>query len=331
MKRNRREVFQTWLDSDPEGFKDIRIQGNDLFCTVCERIIHSSDKTKVTRHLKSHASSSADDSVFFYELTEAFVESNISLNKLENLKLHGNSTQMETPFIEEIPTYPYKVLNIDSTFVRRYKANISNNCCINNKAEVGISLQKIIRKRNKICSISNLIHVYKITRLGVYIITVEFLGSLITILSVDRHTITSIALVDRIAPVLWFVGILATEQQLHMLSLGFENVCYNAGLGTIKLYDNENLPAKEASQEVKYGLISMKRKAWLLGLEKMKKVYAAIHNNFLLVYCSDRDLKPMFTFNLKNFEAKADRDRSNNFELLSTFPDQKVYYELLEH
>ncbi|KAJ8958911.1 hypothetical protein NQ318_019680 [Aromia moschata] len=46
------------------------------------------DKTKVSRHLKSHASSSADDSVFFYELTEAFVASNIPLNKLENPKLH---------------------------------------------------------------------------------------------------------------------------------------------------------------------------------------------------------------------------------------------------
>ncbi|KAJ8960597.1 hypothetical protein NQ318_013887 [Aromia moschata] len=51
-----------WFYSDPEGFRDIRIQGYDLFCSVCDRIINSSDKTKVTRHLKSHASSSADDS-----------------------------------------------------------------------------------------------------------------------------------------------------------------------------------------------------------------------------------------------------------------------------
>ncbi|KAJ8948484.1 hypothetical protein NQ318_000020 [Aromia moschata] len=51
--------------------------------------INRASKTKVTRHLKSHASSSADDSVFFYELTEAFVASNIPLNKLENPKLHS--------------------------------------------------------------------------------------------------------------------------------------------------------------------------------------------------------------------------------------------------
>ncbi|KAJ8946393.1 hypothetical protein NQ318_011799 [Aromia moschata] len=44
--------------------------------------------TKVTRHLKSHASTSADDSVFFYELTEAFVARNIPLNKLETPKLN---------------------------------------------------------------------------------------------------------------------------------------------------------------------------------------------------------------------------------------------------
>ncbi|KAJ8950184.1 hypothetical protein NQ318_003173, partial [Aromia moschata] len=43
-------------------------------------------KTKITRHQKSHASSSADDSVFFYELTEAIVANSIPLNKLEELK-----------------------------------------------------------------------------------------------------------------------------------------------------------------------------------------------------------------------------------------------------
>lgn len=75
-----------WFDSDPECFADIRIRGNDLFCNVCERLINSSTKTKVTRHLNSHSSSSSrtEHTLFSYELTEAFLASNIPLHKLHN-------------------------------------------------------------------------------------------------------------------------------------------------------------------------------------------------------------------------------------------------------
>ncbi|KAJ8930859.1 hypothetical protein NQ314_016278 [Rhamnusium bicolor] len=94
--------------------------------------------------------------------------------------------------------------------------------------------------------------------------------------------------------------------------------------GTV--YPYKDLSAKDASQEVKWGYISMKRK-FLLGFEKMKRIYATIHNQWLIIYFSDKDVKPICTFDLKNYEAKeADSDRSTNFELMCTSPDRKIYY-----
>ena len=64
-RRNKPELFRMWFDSDPGGFRDILIKGNDLFCSVCGRFLNSAEKTRVTRHLKSYVSSRADDDVFF--------------------------------------------------------------------------------------------------------------------------------------------------------------------------------------------------------------------------------------------------------------------------
>lgn len=68
------------------------------------------------------------------------------------------------------------------------------------------------------------------------------------------------------------------------------------------------------------------RRKFLLGFEKMKRVYAAIHHRWLVIYYTDKDLKPICTFNLKHYEAKeTDGPKSTNFELISTL-DRKVYY-----
>ncbi|XP_018578477.1 uncharacterized protein LOC108916653 isoform X2 [Anoplophora glabripennis] len=87
----------------------------------------------------------------------------------------------------------------------------------------------------------------------------------------------------------------------------------------------DDLPAREASQIVKYGFMYMRRR-FLLGFEKMKRVYGAVHNKWLLIYYTEKDLKPICTFNLKNYEAKeTDGSKSTNFELMSTLYS-KVYY-----
>lgn len=55
-----------------------------MFCNICQRVINCASKTKVSRHLKSHQSSSSLNSTFLYELTKIFLASDIPLNKLNN-------------------------------------------------------------------------------------------------------------------------------------------------------------------------------------------------------------------------------------------------------
>ncbi|XP_056645778.1 uncharacterized protein LOC130451012 [Diorhabda sublineata] len=88
----------------------------------------------------------------------------------------------------------------------------------------------------------------------------------------------------------------------------------------------KDLPAKDACPFFKSGWLSMKKK-FILGFEKMKRVYGTIHNSWLLIYLSEKDLKPTYTFNLKHFVAKESNGEKNNFTLLSTKPnDNKVYH-----
>ncbi|XP_050518890.1 uncharacterized protein LOC126892998 [Diabrotica virgifera virgifera] len=107
-----------------------------------------------------------------------------------------------------------------------------------------------------------------------------------------------------------------------------ENVTIRHSIATqssdIKLFID--LPAREASQSTKYGWIFMKRK-FLLGFEKMKRVYATIHKNCLLIYLNEREMKPLSTFNLEYFEAKESHGDKCNFQLISTVPDEtKILY-----
>nr|XP_023011883.1 src kinase-associated phosphoprotein 2-like [Leptinotarsa decemlineata] len=84
-----------------------------------------------------------------------------------------------------------------------------------------------------------------------------------------------------------------------------------------------DFPAKDAPQGLKYGYISMRRK-FLLGFEVMKRIYATIRKEWLLIYWGERDLKPMCTFNLHNFQAKESEGDKNYFELFGT--DKKIYH-----
>ncbi|KAG5899728.1 hypothetical protein JTB14_030116 [Gonioctena quinquepunctata] len=93
---------------------------------------------------------------------------------------------------------------------------------------------------------------------------------------------------------------------------------------TVEDFAYSDLPAKDASQGIKYGYISMRRKS-LWVFEGMKRVFATILKGGLLVYWSERDTKPFCSFNLKNFYAKASVGDKNNFELISTASDKKVY------
>ncbi|CAH1964413.1 unnamed protein product [Acanthoscelides obtectus] len=67
----------------------------------------------------------------------------------------------------------------------------------------------------------------------------------------------------------------------------------------------------------------MKRKI-LLGFGKMKRVYANIHNDVLLIYYTEKDSKPIGLIDLKNYTAKENTEStSRNFNLICDSPEQK--------
>jgi hypothetical protein len=93
-----------------------------------------------------------------------------------------------------------------------------------------------------------------------------------------------------------------------------------------------NLPAKEMSQELKCGVLSWKCRI-ILRFEKIRRIYAGVHDNWLLVYSTPKDCKPMHTFNLKFHKAetvisKQTKKPTYDFELISTSGDGKSYYFL---
>ncbi|CAH1153720.1 unnamed protein product [Phaedon cochleariae] len=94
-------------------------------------------------------------------------------------------------------------------------------------------------------------------------------------------------------------------------------------------YAYVDLPAKEASKEIKYGFIFMKRK-FLLGFEKMKRVYASMHNGWLLIYFTERDTKPICNFNLRNYEAKECDGDKTDFQLISTMQGKETHHFLAQ-
>ncbi|XP_044256644.1 uncharacterized protein LOC123006309 isoform X2 [Tribolium madens] len=91
-----------------------------------------------------------------------------------------------------------------------------------------------------------------------------------------------------------------------------------------------NLPAKEVSQEIKYGYLTWRYKI-ILKFEKNRRVYAALHDNWLLLYSSVKDPKPFQTFNLKIHKAqivptKQNKNLPQDFELICTLGEEKTYY-----
>ncbi|EFA11527.2 uncharacterized protein blow [Tribolium castaneum] len=93
-----------------------------------------------------------------------------------------------------------------------------------------------------------------------------------------------------------------------------------------------NLPAKDVSQEIKYGYLTWRYKI-ILKFEKNRRVYAGLHNNWMLVYSSEKDCKPLQAFNLKFHKAQivANKQKKNppqDFELVCTLGEGKTYYFL---
>ncbi|RZC00583.1 uncharacterized protein BDFB_007152 [Asbolus verrucosus] len=91
-----------------------------------------------------------------------------------------------------------------------------------------------------------------------------------------------------------------------------------------------NLPAKELLQDIKYGSLSWRCKI-ILKFEKLRRIYAGVHNNWLLIYSSEKDCKPLQTFNLKFHRAqtvssKQGKTLLQDFELICTLGEKKSYY-----
>lgn len=69
----------------------------------------------------------------------------------------------------------------------------------------------------------------------------------------------------------------------------------------------------------------MKRK-FLLGFERMYRIYAAIHNKFLLVYHSERASKPLHVLDLTYYEATPICERTGYFNLIGFDSNCKTYH-----
>ncbi|XP_060515929.1 uncharacterized protein LOC132695595 isoform X2 [Cylas formicarius] len=86
------------------------------------------------------------------------------------------------------------------------------------------------------------------------------------------------------------------------------------------------LKAENVSHEVKCGNLWMRKKL-ILNIEVLKKVFASIHDNWLLVYSSNVDSKPLCFYDLKYYKAREESvDRNSRiFELIdSQCPEKKV-------
>lgn len=75
---------------------------------------------------------------------------------------------------------------------------------------------------------------------------------------------------------------------------------------------------------MKFGNLSIKVKIFL-SFEKMRRVYAGIHENWLLLYSSEKDLKPFQSLHLKFYKAQSVQSKfDREFELVST--EHKKHY-----
>ncbi|KAJ3639514.1 hypothetical protein Zmor_002871 [Zophobas morio] len=91
-----------------------------------------------------------------------------------------------------------------------------------------------------------------------------------------------------------------------------------------------NLPAKDLSQDLKYGPLCWKYRI-ILKFDKNKRVYAGLHDNWFLIYSSEKDLKPIQTFDLRFHKAqsiicKQNKTPTQDFELVNTTAEGKSYY-----
>ncbi|XP_030746208.1 uncharacterized protein LOC115875022 isoform X2 [Sitophilus oryzae] len=96
-----------------------------------------------------------------------------------------------------------------------------------------------------------------------------------------------------------------------------------------------DLPAKDASQEIKCGTLIFQRRIFSF-LPRSTEVFGSIHNSWLLIYWSSKDSKPFCTLNLKKYEAHQDEYENNSHEAeleernLKTNKSKRNYFKVVD-
>ncbi|KAL3290285.1 hypothetical protein HHI36_023630, partial [Cryptolaemus montrouzieri] len=83
----------------------------------------------------------------------------------------------------------------------------------------------------------------------------------------------------------------------------------------------QDTPAKSIPQPEKYGYIEWRTK-FIFGLDRMKKIYAVVYRDWLLIYGHEKDSKPSYSFSLQTNKANMNADtqmenQSQNFCLVN--------------
>lgn len=82
--------------------------------------------------------------------------------------------------------------------------------------------------------------------------------------------------------------------------------------------------AQDFQKYSKHGYLERKEKFLFIGHQK--KLYAGIHNSWMLIYNTEKDCKPIETINLALFNVREnnDKDKKHVFELVSR-SDSKMF------
>lgn len=94
------------------------------------------------------------------------------------------------------------------------------------------------------------------------------------------------------------------------------------------------LPAKELPESDKCGFIDMKTK-FIFGFDYLKRVYAVVHMGWFLIYTSNRDSKPTYTYSLNFHKAqpmpKPGENETQLFSLTNSETNEKLKFLALTH
>ncbi|KAH1023084.1 hypothetical protein HUJ04_012361 [Dendroctonus ponderosae] len=88
----------------------------------------------------------------------------------------------------------------------------------------------------------------------------------------------------------------------------------------------KNQPAKELPKGIKQGTLSMHRKVF--SIDRLSKVFGVVHGNWLLLYWTEKNVKPFRALDLELYEAREDRNDANStmsFTVFSPTMSNKEY------